>query len=191
MAIVTNNMFTQGLTGTIGGDMVFRTFRGKTVVSIKPSQGGPVKESASQRANRDRFRQATVYAKAAMADAQKKSYYQRRARKLKLPNAYTAAITDYMRRPKLEQVDRKRYKGKAGNVIVVSVAKKGFSVSAVAVTVTDASGVVVESGPAVRLQADLCWRYVARNTVHLGPGVTLTITVTDAAGQLSKWTVTA
>jgi hypothetical protein len=57
----------------------------------------PSKESEAQRTNRDRFADATGFARKMMNDPVKKAYYWNRAKKLRLPNAYTAAITDYMR----------------------------------------------------------------------------------------------
>lgn len=188
MAVVTNNIFTQGLTGTIGGDMVFRTLRGKTVVSMRPPEEGVREASEQQRATRLNFKRATVYAKAAMLDPQRKSYYQRRARKLKLPNAYTAAITDYMRKPKLERVDTKRYKGRPGDAVVVSIMKRGFSIVSVEVTFHDAEGEVIEGGAAIR-QVDTRWRYVATEAVGLLSDVTLSVKATDTAGQVTRWVV--
>lgn len=49
-----------------------------------------------------------------MEDPALKAYYWRKAQKLKLPNAYTAALTDYMRKGKIESVNRKKYTGKIG-----------------------------------------------------------------------------
>ncbi|MBT1705710.1 hypothetical protein, partial [Chryseosolibacter indicus] len=102
MAFVRENDLTEGLSGKFGPKFVFKQLRGKTVVArrAKPT----TKESALQRGNRDRFRNATAYAKAMMLIAERKAYYWKRAKKLKLPNAYTAAIADYMRKPKIEEL---------------------------------------------------------------------------------------
>jgi hypothetical protein len=50
-----------------------------------------------QRGTRITFREATVFAKRVLKDPVRKAYYQNQARELKLPNAYTAAITEFMR----------------------------------------------------------------------------------------------
>lgn len=97
MAISVNNPLTRGLSGMFGNLVVFRNIRGKTIMANRPCK--PRKQSELQRENRMRFREATVFAKAAIQDVQKKEYYRNKARNMKLPNAYTAAITDYMRRP--------------------------------------------------------------------------------------------
>lgn len=164
MATVTNNVFTQGLRGLVGGDMVFRTYRGKTVVSAKPALPDKSKESVAQRGTRQRFKEATVFAKAAMQDPSRKSYYQQRARALKLPNAYTAAITDYMRKPVVQKIDMSRYGGQGGDVIMIQATKKGFALTAVEVAIVDGEGTVVEQGAARRVRGHDRWCYRAKET---------------------------
>ena len=99
MAISKNNPITRGLSGMLGGTVVFRNFHGKTIMAKRPTRTG--KQSELQRENRNRFREATVFAKASVKDPQKKAYYEDKAKKMKLPNAYTAAITDFMRKPEV------------------------------------------------------------------------------------------
>jgi hypothetical protein len=105
MAIVTNNPLVNGFSGMLGQTLVFKSLRGQTIVTSKPR---PAKtQSDQQRHNRSKFRQATMWAQATLLDPQKKAYYQQKAKKLHLPNAYTAAITDYMRRPQLKAIGRR------------------------------------------------------------------------------------
>ena len=103
----------------LGKTIVFRTMRGKTIMANRPAR--PTKQSEQQRSNRSKFKEATTYAKTAMLDPVKKEYYQAKAKKLKLPNAYTAAITDYMRKPVMTVIN----KSKDGARMVV-ISKKGF-----------------------------------------------------------------
>jgi hypothetical protein len=131
MATVTNNNLVEGLSGVLGNTLVFRNLRGKTVVSIRPR--APRRQSEEQRKNRDRFKNAAFFAKACMLDPQKKQYYQVQARKLALPNAYTAAITDFMRRPAVNAVTRK------GERMMVQAGKNGFTLASVEVVVTDSN----------------------------------------------------
>src|ERR1700760_1944957 len=79
------------------GDFIFRNYNGKTVVSLRPVYRNETNTEARRKA-RDHFREATFFAQHAMESVEKKSYYAQKARQLKLPNAYTAAITDYLRR---------------------------------------------------------------------------------------------
>ena len=79
----------EGLSGTLG-DLVFRTWNGRTYVYMK--SGEPRKESAAQKKNRDKFRLASMKAKEALVNETSRRYYQIEALRLKLPNAYTAAL---------------------------------------------------------------------------------------------------
>jgi hypothetical protein len=147
MAIVQNNLVTKGFSGSFGS-IVFKQLRGKTIITSKPSK--VVKQSTLQRENRTRFKAASAWAKAQMLDTDKKAYYVRKAKKLKLPNAYTAAVCDYMRKGKIQDIDTRQYKGNAGDAIRLKIRKKDFAVHQVEVTLYDAEGVVVESGVAIR-----------------------------------------
>jgi hypothetical protein len=63
-----------------------------------------------------------------MLDAERKAYYKLKAIKLGLPNAYTAALTDYMRKPQLVVMpDASKCQ------VVLEVKKKGFAVKQVEV----------------------------------------------------------
>lgn len=105
MALVTTNPIVNGLSGMLGKTIVFKSLRGKTIVASRPR---PAKtQSEQQHQNRNKSRQAAYWAKTILRDPQQKSYYQYRAKKLKLPNAYTAAITDYMRKPQLKEISRR------------------------------------------------------------------------------------
>jgi hypothetical protein len=97
-----------------------------------------------------KFREATLYAKGAMKDPVKKEFYWKRAKKLKLPNAYTAAITDYMRKAEIKKIDTKAYHGNAGDKITIDAVKKGFPIAEMSVTLLDKNGQRIESGNAVQ-----------------------------------------
>lgn len=75
-----------------------------------PSERPKKKPSKAQLENRERFRQATQYAKEMMLQHGYKNYYRCIAIELKLPNAYVAAVTDFLRRPKTQTVVAKRAK---------------------------------------------------------------------------------
>ena len=126
MAIIACNPLINGLSGMLGKTVVFKNLRGKTIMANRPAR--PQKQSEQQRTNRSRFKAATAFAKAAMLDPDKKAYYWKKAKKLKLPNAYTAAITDYMRKPVMTVLS----KSPNGDVHAV-VSKKDFPLKKVEV----------------------------------------------------------
>jgi hypothetical protein len=97
MAIVANNDLTRGLRGRIGNWLVFRVVRGKTIASRAPRKPDPRKQSAAQRLTRSTFREASAWAVRILLDPVKKQYYANIAKAEALPNAYTAAVREYMR----------------------------------------------------------------------------------------------
>jgi hypothetical protein len=96
MAQVSDNMLTTGLRGKVGQLLVFRVMRGKTFASHAPRKPDKSKETEAQRQTRSNFREASRWARVVLRDSLKKKYYQERARKWKVPNAYTAAIKEYL-----------------------------------------------------------------------------------------------
>lgn len=142
MATIKNNPLTERFSGMLGDVIVFRQMRGKTVVANRPR--APKRQSERQKQNRERFREATQFAHAAMLDADKKKYYSARAQKLNLPNAYTAAITDYLRKPQISKVKLNTKQ----NRVNIKVSKKGFSIASAHIAVTDENGIVLAFGEA-------------------------------------------
>ncbi|MEO7990940.1 MAG: hypothetical protein ABI663_15435 [Chryseolinea sp.] len=135
MAIVRSNPIVEGLSGRLGKSLVFKMLRGKIILASRPS---PTKtQSEQQRANRNKFRDASIWAKSVLSDPLKKEYYQLKAKKLKLPNAYTAAIADYMRTPQVREMERRSGK------VEYKISKKDFHVKKVEIKVRDVNG---ESG---------------------------------------------
>lgn len=95
MAIFHDSLL-HGLRGRVG-DYVFRRGRnGQTIVARRPDVS-QVEPSARQLAQRRRFRLATVFARAVVADPQACRRYARLGRAKKL-TAYQYAVREFMRR---------------------------------------------------------------------------------------------
>jgi hypothetical protein len=184
MAIVKNNHVVKGLSGQYG-DMIFRQFRGKTFVTPKPSIM-PAKQSEKQRDNRAKFKLATEFAKKMMSQTDSKAYYARKAKKLKLPNAYTAAITDYMRKPQISEVDASRYNGRLGDRIKITASKKNFKLASVNVIIASEDNRVLEQGPAQWHGGDQ-WEFRGE-ALLLSPGdsYVIMVTATDQVGAKTQ-----
>lgn len=174
----------QGARGTLG-KLVFRTIRGKVVMSVKPNMPSSEKQSELQKLNRDKFRIAASYARRVMHDPVMKAFYWKQAKKLKLPNAYTAAIKDYMCKTKVHAVDLKKYTGKVGGIITILAEKKHASVSEVKVTVMTKEGQEIEMGNATRRDSGT-WIY--KNTVHTNgaEGLRFIIYTKDLLGNWTR-----
>ncbi len=134
MATLVNNLLTKGISGTFGKTIVFKQWRNKTIIAnySPPSK----QQSETQKANRSKFRDAANWAKATLKDPERKEYYQKKVKKLGLPNAYTAAITDYMRKPTVSEVK------KQNGITSYCVDKKNFAIKTVTVQITTTHGTV-------------------------------------------------
>ena len=97
MAKVFDNILISGLRGKVGKQLVFRVINGVTIASRAPGKPDRKKETEAQRRTRTTFRAASQWAKAQLADPEKKRYYMQLAKTWNLTNAYTAAVKDYMR----------------------------------------------------------------------------------------------
>jgi hypothetical protein len=182
MAILVTNPLVQGARGAFGS-LVLRQLRGKTVLSAKPNMPSAEKQTELQKLNRDKFRWAALYAKRMMRDEAMKAFYWKRAKKLKLPNAYTAAIKDYMCKTRVSAIDLKRYTGKVGGNINIFAAKDSSSVSEVFVTIMTKEGQEIEKGKAV-LNGSV-WTY--KNTVKTNGAEGLRFIV-ETKDALNNWT---
>jgi hypothetical protein len=163
MAIIKDNKIMRGVSGKFGDVVVYRQLRGKTIMANKPSK--PTTQSELQRENRRRFAKASAFAKHVLQDPQKKEYYLQKARKLKLPNAYTAAITDYMRKPMVMSV---KCRGNAGENVMIIAAKKGFSLSSVTVSLVNRDGVSIATSNAMPTDRQ---RHEWKARLAAGPGI--------------------
>jgi hypothetical protein len=175
MATIQSNMLTSSLSGSIG-HIVFRQLRGKTIVANKPKE--IKKQSEQQRENRRRFKHAAAWAKGQMLDENKKAHYWRIAKKLKLPNAYTAAVCDYMREGEIKEVDTRHYKGRAGDMIRMKITKKDLAVKSVEVSLRDDAGNVIEKNLAIRKDKNV-FIYKATTTIAGHRQVHLRVSITD------------
>ncbi len=169
MATVTTNDLIEGLRGKLGKSLVFRTMHDKTFVSHRARKPDKKKESEAQRNTRVNFKQASEWAKKILRDPEQKAYYQKRAKVLRLPNAYTAAITDYMRKPKVIKTQDR-------GTITYRITKPGFALNGVRVETTETT----DGQPKiVTYQQNDSWR------VHYTPGdgavLPPTLIITDKA----------
>lgn len=175
MATVANNSLMKGLRGTFGNQLVFRQMNGKTLVAPKGRTPDRKKETPAQRNTRSTFKQATQWAHHVLQDPKQKEYYQQRAKALKLPNAYTAAITDYMRKAKVEKVE-------TDNQVTVTVCKPGFALKQVEVKSADETA----PQPTIKMKRDkVGWKFIVIKPID-EKGVLLMIRITNAWGRISS-----
>lgn len=140
MAIATGTI-TRNLRGAVG-DLIFRNYNGKTVVSPRPVYKNESNTPARKQA-RGQFRDATWFARTAMSNVKLKAYYTQKAKQLKLPNAYTAAITDYLRKAKVTAFTRSSFSPKKDAVINIMVEKGRFLTNKITATLCNEHGEIL------------------------------------------------
>ncbi|MBT1702357.1 hypothetical protein [Chryseosolibacter indicus] len=156
MAHVRENDLTEGLSGKFGRKFVFKQLRGKTIVArrAKPT----TKESALQRDNRERFKKASAYAKAMMLIPERKAYYWEMAKEMKVPNAYTAAIADYMRKPVIKEAEVATEDSTL--TVKMSAAKKDFRIGIIKAVALGHDGLPVEEAETITEFENWEYRFV-------------------------------
>jgi len=158
MAISYDNVITKNYHGMMGG-IVFRCRGDKSIMSKRPDCSKVVKTEA-QKANMKRFAAAVIYAKGVLKDPELREKYE----KIRKENQSTwnAAISNFLSKPKIEEIDLDGYKGLQGNVISISAWDK-YKVAAVIVTILNFIGQVIESGAAIARPSsgNMEWDYKA------------------------------
>jgi hypothetical protein len=97
MPKINNNPIMKGARGMLGGVVVYRQFRGMTIMSNRPRKAKVI--TPHQQAIKSRFLLAVEYAKRQIADPVLKAKYEPGPGS-KFTSAYVAALADYLRRAK-------------------------------------------------------------------------------------------
>lgn len=159
MAKVLRNIVMQGLSGSLGGQLVFRQSRsGHTIVCSKPSFNPNRTFSVAQQAHQDAFREAAAYAQSAKEDA----VYVQKAASLAI-RPYNLALADWFHAPELLDIDLNGWNGQVGQIIRVK-AMDDVQVTQVMVVIRDGHDVVLEQGAATQVDS-LWWEYITTTAV--------------------------
>ena len=157
MAIISSET---DLGGVLGDRVTLQKVGSKALVTYKPiRKPGPA--TAKQEEARDRFLEATQYAKHQTNDPEGKAFYQKGVSS-KMTSAYVVALADYLSTPKVKSITTKEYQGKAGDLITVW-AKDDFVVTRVSVMIKDRKGNLLEQGDATPDTSNPhTWKYTAK-----------------------------
>jgi hypothetical protein len=177
MAIATSPLH-RGFRGATG-DFLFRNYNGKTVVSLRPVYRNETNTAARRRV-RDHFRDATFYAHNALERIKERSYYEQKAKQLKLPNAYTAAITDYLRKAKARAITRSSFAARKGDVIYIRISKSVFRINRLIVQARDEKGVTLAEQMLCRMNERNLFRLSLADDL---PGFASLAITTDEPGE--------
>lgn len=180
MALVKDNILTEGFSGKIGGKIVFRQVGKRTIVAARPRQQSGLTEG--QKAHRERFYRAVSYAKSKMLDPVAKEEYAVLAEQYEFPNAFTAAVSDYLKAPSISSIETTAYTGNVGDVVAINVGDN-FKIVSMTVTVTQPDGTLIETGQATLASGDAVWKYVATQGNGVLVGTTIKVVATDTPGN--------
>lgn len=180
MGKVKENLLTKGFSGRIGDEIVFRQVGNRTLFAKRPRKRTSI--APSQQAQRDFFSKAVVFAKTMLLDPLIRADYQNRAKLAGLASAYSAAVTDYLKAPKINSIDTDYYKGAVGDIIWI-IALDDFKLQSMTVTLQRADGSVIESGAAVLQEGR--WKYIATQANAIA-GTKVLVVATDRPGKQAQ-----
>lgn len=181
MAHSNNSVITGKLQGTLGKELVFREWEGKTVVAKAPKRrkGEP---SPAQAEKQERFLLASRYARA-IINSEDKSMAEAYATALKpRQNVYSRALEDCMSPPVVRSINTRNYKGTVGDMIVVR-AIDDFRVVSVRVEIYAANGTLLETGNAQQNLNGLDWSYPVTQANTTLTGSKIIAIATDVPGN--------
>ena len=181
MANANNSLVTGKFKGSLGKELVFREWEGKTIVAKAPKSrtGDP---TPAQAALQEKFLLASRYAKAITQNADQ-SFVQAYARALRpRQNVYCRAMEDFLSAPVVKVIDTRQYKGAAGDRIITR-AVDDFRVTGVHVAIHAPDGSLVEAGEATQNINGIDWTYTATKANNLPAGSTIKAIASDVPGN--------
>ena len=188
MANSNNSVITGKFRGTLGKELVFREWEGKTVVAKAPKKRtGP--DTAAQLKIQENFLLATKYATAVVKGTDqgiKDAYIA--ARKPR-QNLFSRAAADFMSPPVVSKIGTSAYSGVVGNTITIR-AVDDFRVTGVLVEIFAASGGLLEKGNAVQQNNGIDWTYTTTQANALMAGSKISAMATDVPGNTGTLVVT-
>jgi hypothetical protein len=164
-------------------DWVFRRLEGETIVARK-RRPQPDNPTANQVKVRERFREASDYAKDVYDDPIRKESYRLLAesRGVSAARLFSFIVGDYARPPEITRFNLTLYTRTVGSEIRVYATDDG-EVTDVTVRLKRPDGSLIEEGGAVKSGA--YWRYEASTDVPAGVAVTVEATAEDRAENLT------
>lgn len=163
------------------GNFVYKQLGQKKYVAKRPGATNRP-PSAAQEALRDKFRRATTYGKAVMADPQAKAFYAAIAAARQTP-LFSLTVEDFFKAPTVGVIDLAAYNGNVGEKIMIE-ATDDCEVKSVVVEISTANGGVVESNPAVpSVNNPGFWEYTATADATGGGQISVKATASDRPGN--------
>lgn len=176
MARNKNNILVRGFSGSVGKQLVLRTSGDRTFLANRPSINPGRVATPQQEVVQLKFKEAVVYAKAAIQDPALKLDYAAVARPGQ--SAFNVAFSDAYMAPELSNLTTSGYAGNVGDKITVR-AIDNYYVDSVKVTILDAGGTLLEEGNAQPDPNGLDFTYTATQANAVLPGTTIRVAAED------------
>jgi hypothetical protein len=181
MAKQKRNVVTHGLSGMVGGMLVFRQTASGTVIQSPPRTSGNA--TPAQLAHQRKFQRAILYSTGVVSDPEMEAAYAAKAKPGQ--TARNVAVADFFHAPDISNIDLSGYKGRAGDVIRIEVTDD-FAVRAVKVVISNADGLPIEEGYAVQEATGYEWTYRATANNESRKGDRIEIFASDTPGNISE-----
>ena len=180
MAKVQSNLIIHGLSGMLGKQVVVRRMKnGSYVLAAKPNHHSQ-EVTEAQKEQREKFRQAILYAKGAQAMAEYQDAAETRG-----VSAFNVATADFLHPPEIQKIDVSGYHGAIDETIHI-VATDDVKVKTVGVMIVNDDGTLVEKGTAVPGSANTNeWLYTTK-CAAASSSVKIVVDVADLAGQVAE-----
>ena len=175
-------MITKGYHGKVGDQFVLRRRGNQSILGALPDMENAV-STAAQIDQRRRFTGAVAYAKNALQDPNLKQVYESRATKER--TAFNMAVADFLTKPWIDQIDATSYSGNTGNTIRVMAADNA-KIDSVTISINDAAGLELESGPCQFNAVSTNWVYTATTTQVPITGHKIVAAARDLPGHVTE-----
>ena len=177
MANANNSLTTGKFSGSLGKELVFREWEGKTVVAKAPKsrKGDP---SPAQAAIQEKFLLASRYAKAIISNADQSLAQAYASAVRPRQTVYCRAAEDFLSAPVVKGIDTRPYKGAVGDPIITR-AFDDFRVTGVHVEIYAPDGSLLEAGAATQDLYGIDWIYTATQANNLLSGCTIKAIASD------------
>jgi hypothetical protein len=184
MSDVELNETINGYRGSIG-KLVFKKYKGRTIVGRKAKSGKPPTEK--QLAQRADFADAAAFARTVDANPALVAFYAPIAEQRDL-EIRAVAMGDYLKKPTIKPLDLSTYKGQIGDVIMIR-ATDDIGLAELNVKIVAQDGTPIESGQAVEEGARSGkWLYTATRSVPMGSDIFVEVIGVDHAGNKAQIT---
>ena len=169
------------------GKLVFKKYKGRTIVAKKPVV--TAEPSEAQVNQRTRFKEAAAFGKFAQDDPQLRAYYEPIALARDV-TIYTVAVQDFLTNPKIKPLFLSDYQGRVGDPIELHATDR-VGIVDLQVTIDSNQWVLIESGKAVESAPGTGrWTYTATTAIPLGTDIFIGVVALDRAGNRAKLTET-